>query len=244
MTKLIQGSAQPAYLIDPSTRQPLRGSAIPVYLVDVNGNFVSWSDIAIGNVTAGNYVRINEDGVVLYGDATAWDDLRIPASATKVTGASQPAWAVIPGTTNIYTWFFGAAGVNEAWFVAQMPHSWKEGSNISPHVHWVANGNGGVDDFVKWVLEYTWVNIGAVVVAETPLSSVVHTPADASIVAGKHYLSEFADINGAGKTLSSMLACRLYRDGANDDYANTAGLLELDFHYEVDSFGSREEYVK
>ena len=48
---------------------------------------------------------------------------------------------------------------------------------------------------------------------------------------------------GVKKTLSSMLVCRLYRS-ASDSYGGDAGLLEIDFHYEIDSDGSRQEYTK
>lgn len=49
-------------------------------------------------------------------------------------------------------------------------------------------------------------------------------------------------------TVSSMLACRLFRDatgaGGTDDLDNDAGVLEFDFHYEIDTMGSRSEYLK
>jgi hypothetical protein len=53
-------------------------------------------------------------------------------------------------------------------------------------------------------------------------------------------------IDGTGKTLSSMIICRLYRDvsDANDTYASDAFLLEIDFHYEIDTVGSRTELTK
>jgi len=43
-----------------------------------------------------------------------------------------------------------------------------------------------------------------------------------------------------------MLVCRLYRDGgaAADDFGNTAGLLGFDIHFEKDTQGSRQEYIK
>jgi hypothetical protein len=45
-----------------------------------------------------------------------------------------------------------------------------------------------------------------------------------------------------------MLVCRLFRDaagvGGTDDYDDDAGLLEIDFHYEIDTIGSRTETAK
>ena len=45
----------------------------------------------------------------------------------------------------------------------------------------------------------------------------------------KHYITDLTEIDGAGGT---------------DDYVGDAGLMEFDFHIEIDSFGSHEEYTK
>ena len=102
---------------------------------------------------------------------------------------------------------------------------------------------------MKERLEYTWVDIGTTFGNTNIISNNVHTPADSSLVAGRHYLTEIGDISGSGKTnVSSMLVCRVFRDAGGtlktDDYGDLAGLLEIDFHYERDSDGSREEYIK
>jgi len=43
-----------------------------------------------------------------------------------------------------------------------------------------------------------------------------------------------------------MIICRLFRDaagtGGTDSYASDVALLEIDFHYEIDSLGSATEY--
>ena len=54
-----------------------------------------------------------------------------------------------------------------------------------------------------------------------------------------------SDISGAGKTISSILICSLKRDtGVANDYASAAYLVEIDFHYEIDTIGSRTEAAK
>jgi hypothetical protein len=67
----------------------------------------------------------------------------------------------------------------------------------------------------------------------------------------KHIITPFSDsvntyIDGTGKKLSSQLICRLYRDtgDSRDDFANTAYLVEIDFHFKIDGFGSDQEYIK
>jgi len=59
----------------------------------------------------------------------------------------------------------------------------------------------------------------------------------------EHIIHPLGSIPGAEKTLSSMLVCRLYRS-ASDSYGGDTGLLEIDFHYQIDSDGSRLEYFK
>ena len=54
-------------------------------------------------------------------------------------------------------------------------------------------------------------------------------------------------ISGTGKNVSSMLICRLFRNSSDpdDDLAQAAFLLEMDFHFEIDlAGGSREEFAK
>lgn len=43
-----------------------------------------------------------------------------------------------------------------------------------------------------------------------------------------------------------MLVCGLFRNSSagTDTYSGEAGLLEIDFHYQIDSDGSNEEYIK
>ena len=43
-----------------------------------------------------------------------------------------------------------------------------------------------------------------------------------------------------------MLLCRVFRNSshADDDLAQDAFAFEIDFHYQLDTMGSRQEYVK
>ena len=59
-------------------------------------------------------------------------------------------------------------------------------------------------------------------------------------------MSKIADedhlISGTGKGSSSMIMCRLFRDGANaaDTFEHNAYFMEFDLHYPIDTLGSRE----
>lgn len=129
-----------------------------------------------------------------------------------------------------------------------MPHNWKEETSLHPHVHWIPKANGGADKKVSWGFEYTWFDIGEVL-GNTTIDYADDTEeGDSVLLANKHYETDFSAIDGTGHTISSMLSCRIFRDatgaGGTDDYDDDAGLLEMDFHYEIDTIGSRREHVK
>ncbi|GAH65568.1 unnamed protein product [marine sediment metagenome] len=183
---------------------------------------------------------------------TAFEDVRVPLAATKKGGLSDPDFVQFQdngaASTGVYVWAFDPGGEEEMFFECQILHAYREGTTIYPHVHWAPDGNGGAGDVVSWGLEYTWANIGGDFGNTTIISANAHTPADAALVGDRHYLTSLPVIVGAGKTISSMLSCRIFRDAAGvlrvDDYANDAFLLEIDFHVEFNSLGSRTELVK
>jgi hypothetical protein len=76
------------------------------------------------------------------------------------------------------------------------------------------------------------------------LVQVFLDPSD--LEAWKQQVIGFPDISGTGLTISSMLVCRLYRDPADaeDTYSFDAGLLQMDFHYQTDSIGSKSPFTK
>jgi hypothetical protein len=99
---------------------------------------------------------------------------------------------------------------------------------------------------VQWGLEYTWANVGDDVGATTMITGNTPIAACLPATAFKHLLTKLPTMSGSGKTLSSMIICRLYRDAdaGVDNFAYDAGLFEIDFHYQIDSDGSRTEYTK
>lgn len=190
-------------------------------------------------------VRIShQDGFLhLEGDATAWDDLRFPAQGINPVGLSAPP-ATDTADPYMGSLLFDPATINVVAGIAQMPHNWKEGSAISPHIHWTPTSTGGGN--VVWRFSYMVANIneafsGSLTVMD-PVIAAAGTDANA------HLLTSFEpDIDMTGKTISCIVMWKLERvanDGTNDTYAADARLLELDFHYEIDSFGSNAMTTK
>jgi len=207
-------------------------------IIDNTGN------TRIGDGTNNTYIE--SDGSLRYeGTATRYDDLKIPMNATNRGTSNMPEWLLFRnnGSQGVWLWSFSSNLEEELYFVVQLPHGWKEGSDIYPHVHWTTKV--GQSGNVKWALEYTWSNIGDNFGAPTIISSSTITVGNSG-TAYNHNLTSLPSISATGKNLSSMLICRIYRDGdhVDDTFNNEAQILELDFHYQIDADGSREQYVK
>ncbi|MDP2060971.1 MAG: hypothetical protein U1C58_10295 [Flavobacteriaceae bacterium] len=201
----------------------------------------------IGDISNGNDTKIEADGTVVFeGEAEVWDDLRV--SMDK--GSSSASLAYSPGeSSGGQIWYFrDNAGLETLSFQVQIPHGYKEGTNIYPHLHWtpLASRSGNVE----WNLDYTWVNYDP----DTPLSFPSTTTSTAiatgPFTARTHLITPLTTGNtgliGTGKKVSSILICRLWRNSNNlaDTYGDDAGLLSFDFHYQIDTVGSRLQFSK
>jgi hypothetical protein len=185
-----------------------------------------------------NYTEFESDGtMVANGTATTWEDLRFPATAINPAGAPS---AMVFDTTNI-GFTAGAGGTQVIAIIGQMPHSWKVGSDIHPHIHWepITTNTGDV----LWRLEYKWTNIGDTEPANFTTVDVLDAGDGTAL---KHQLASFTALSGAGKTLSSILSMKISRIGGDgtDTFTGDALLKEFDIHYESDTLGSRSELSK
>ena len=88
---------------------------------------------------------------------TYYEDLRTPATALQGQGANDPVFAFFQndgaGSGGVYAFQFSPTIGQDLFFWLQLPHAWKEGSTLYPHIHWgpmtAQAGN------VRWALEYT-----------------------------------------------------------------------------------------
>ncbi len=176
-----------------------------------------------------------------HSDYISWDDLRFGANLITPGVANPPDWVAIGGSLGgLYILEFNQSTEEEVYCFVQMPHNWKEESIIKPHVHWI--NHSGATGMVRWGLEYSIASVGD----GFPTPTIIYTNGDTCETQMTHQLIEFGDIDMTGHKISCMLITRLFRaagdslDTANDD----VGLLEFDIHYQVDSIGSYQEYIK
>ncbi len=173
-----------------------------------------------------------------------YDDMRMEPTARN-TGTKAPTFALWKGGLYLYD-FDNAlvAAEKEIFFTVQMPHGWKEGSLVYPHVHWVNKAAGTAGHVVRWGLEYTVANIGSVFPAAATIYGTTIQGGGVITAADSHLITSFDPINMTGGEISRILACRLFRNSSNaaDTYTGTAGLLYIDWHIVMARPGSRYEY--
>ena len=182
--------------------------------------------------------RWNTNGTLQ--DFVAWDDLRAPATALKVGSTA-------PSSNTDYGWLEFAHNANAFVFHHfQLPHSWKEGSAIRPHCHWMKTTSAAGE--VEWKLEYRWMSLGEVMDTSWTAVSVKTPSVTDGDTAYQQALSSFGSIDCTGKQISDMLVMKLTRLGTgytgSNHYAAPAALLELDIHFQIDAFGSLQLYQK
>ena len=169
-----------------------------------------------------------------------WEDLRFPAQAINPVGMPGPASSTPEGLLN----FDGFVDNAIAGF-AQMPHGWREGSIVKPHMHLlVATSNPGTNS--RWKFEYNRGNVNgafdAVLGSYSTLATItIANPADVDL----HVVADFGDISMAGFKASAGIMwkiSRLANSDAADNDDSAWSLLEFDIHYQVQKTGTVAEY--
>jgi hypothetical protein len=174
-----------------------------------------------------------------------WDDLRVALDR----GTDATSIDFLSGSSGPQIWYFRNNGTVEAMsFNVQLPHAWKEGTTIYPHIHWLPKSS--TTGNVEWNLEYTWANYDAVTTQVFPAITTSTVTSTGPFTARSHMITALTSgntgIDGTSKKISSILVCRIWRNSndANDTYNADAGVLFVDFHIQIDAAGSRQEYVK
>jgi len=176
-----------------------------------------------------------------------WDDLRIVPGAFSFAGAADPslsAWQPTGAGTSFLVYEFASADVG--YFTVQMPHKYLQGSDLKPHVHWTPRGFGAAENgnTVFWELDYTIANVNGTFGA----AANVQMHDTCSGTNEKHEITTSGTITGTGLTVSHMIVGRITRaagDTWNSGVPNQQPvLLEIDFHYQLDTTGSDNETSK
>lgn len=198
---------------------------------------------------AGYYYNSGTSGspvwIKLAEQGNRWDDLRVELN----NGSDGATISYFSGNSGPQIYYFrDGSGLESMSFVVQLPHTWKEGTTIYPHLHWSPKEDKTGN--VEWNLDYTWVNYDAVTPQVFPALITSTVVANGPFTANTHMITALtagnAGIDGSGKKISSILICKLWRNSGNtaDTYTANAGLLFMDFHIQVDGYGSEGVFTK
>lgn len=204
-----------------------------------NGNYGS---VKIGDGTT-NFTKFEADGTPEFnGTATVWKDINLGAAMLTLPAASQPdedEFVDEGGTdTGISTWAFAVGeGVSGNF---ELQHDYKEGSDVTFHVHWQGIAAPTGTDKVKWQLIYTVAQMEATLDAATTIT--VETDFDTQY---EFKISSFSAITGTNFNIGDQFLFHLSRVAASaNEYGGDALLATLGLHYEIDTVGSRQITTK
>lgn len=177
-----------------------------------------------------------------------WTDLRTPLLSSNAGGVNPPTLSLYrsgDGSFGVVCYSFNANNTEkELNFTVQMPHSYKIGSILKPHLHLGVNTGSTISGTTKWGLEYTYANINGTFGPTTVLTGTraLASPADRY----KHLILSFGDINIPDLGISAIFICRLFRYTplGGDTYYADVFAFECDFHYQEDTVGSRTDFIK
>lgn len=190
-----------------------------------------------------DYGYVNRNHFCGWSPDVTWDDLRFPAQGINPPGqVSDPD---IEGATGFS--LFDSNSTETLGGAAQLPHSWREGTALIPHVHWTKTSSASGD--VLWQLDYEIKNPGETFAGtyanQLQVSSTVGGTPDGD-TEWEHLISSFGEIEVPDCLISCVMLWKVSRVGgdAADTYGADARLLEYDIHYQIDDLGSKQQFTK
>lgn len=210
------------------------GVAVPLAPLDVRG-------IArLGGLN--DYTDFEADGTLHFtGAATVYNDIQFAISGAKVPAANAPTWSAF--LTNLSAYTFAVNDYVDLDF-NEIPHDYKEGTDLEIHIHFANQGTNVDARGVKWEVTYSVCNMdGSAPYTEVfPATATVSAEAtlQANITANSHIYLSLGTIAGTGLKIGAQIGLRLKRIAA----AGTAPTsnpfaLQVGIHYECDTTGSR-----
>jgi hypothetical protein len=203
----------------------------------------AFPSLSVGS--SSNLVTITDKGIVLSGTSTVFDDLLRSALQLKVFGPGVS----INSTENTLEFTTTSNLSDYSYDNYPLVHAWKIGSVVFPHILWEQAENY----IPNWLLQYRWQTNGQAKI--TSWTNVACTTNIFAYTSGT--LNQISYVNGGiapptGAGLSDIIEFRILRDNSNtsgvfsgtNTYTTTVGMTSVGIHVEIDTLGSKEEYVK
>lgn len=162
---------------------------------------------------------------------TAWDDIVFPAAYSKKGANAKPDYDY----TNLGDLYPQNDATEITYYQVQMPHRWKAGSAIEPHVHFVQ----AQATMPVFKLAYRTHANGAAVTSDWTTITCDAAGAFPYTSGSITQIVGFPSIAMTGLAESCLIDVKLWRE----DNAVTGDVLvkQFDIHYEIDKTGSDNE---
>lgn len=198
-----------------------------------------------GDVDSGNYSLFESDGTLKFnGNATVFDDVNGSVLRVQVVGVGLS----VNNLENTLDYSTAADLSDYSYDNYQFSHKRKLGTYVYPHTHWVQKENNTPNFLVR----YRW-QINGQPHSTTWNNYILNSNAFTYTAGSLNQITGGTGISAPSTDgISGVLQLRFFRDNTNASalfpttnlYSTTANIMFLDIHNEIDTLGSRQEYIK
>lgn len=205
----------------------------------INQKFPFFTKVTIGE--SPDYIEIDADcSYKMYGDTTVWDDIQNTLIGNKI---DSPAGTVALNYAENSVTFEPNGSLTDSTkrvgFNIQMPHNALPTTKLHVHVHWKQT-----DATARtWAIRYrVQLNGETAVTSWTTVSVSTAVGNVFPYVSGTfNQITDLAEIDLGAGGLSTIIEIQFAR---TDSASGNVDATFIDCHYQKDSLGSKEEYVK
>ena len=213
------------------------GDDTPEYKLTVIGDVSASNSVIVGDIT--NNATVDSDGVTLNGSFSVWNDVQNALISSKLFSiAGSVDYNFTENTITMQPSGSIADPADTISLNIQMPHGAKLNSLLKLHLHYEQIAATEIE----FTIEYRIQSSGGIkqetctTVIVSNLSNNIFTYTSGTL----NQIIQLADIQTTGG-LSEQIQIKLCRTDVN---AGNIEAVFLDGHYEIDTVGSKEEYVK
>jgi hypothetical protein len=187
-----------------------------------------------GNFTSGvSTSALTADSLILL--APVWDDVNLPATTGKLGGSGNPTWAAV--STNLYGYTFAANDYLDLQD-GELPHGYKAGTYIEPHVHILSNGSEAGATAVRFQLFYSFSSDGGATSSE--MSSVATQVIPSATTSLTHFRLSLGTVAMAGYNFGTIIKSRIKRLAVLSGSTPAANpfVEQVGWHYQRETLGA------
>jgi hypothetical protein len=201
----------------------------------LSATVASNNTVTLANAVAADInINCGTDKTLVLGESV-WDDIIIPASNLR-GGVSVPNFSVFQN--GVYQLLFINNQSDEVYGSFEIPHDYKEETDLQPHIHWSPNSTNTGN--CVWNFEYTIADASTTFGATT---TTTITQAGSGTINQHQLANTAAVISGSGIKVGAICVFRLARP-TGDAFTGDAFLHSVGVHYQIDTIGSRQITTK